>query len=644
VIRKSILLLIIPLALSIFTYLWNPLGVIELGYDESTYIGNAMHLLVTHTPQESTFYNHPYFGQLFLGGVLRIMDYPNSLHVSAVGDVVNSVKMLWLVPRVIIGIMGVVDTFLVYKISERRYNTKIAFSAAVLFAVMPVTLLRYTFLESLQLPFLLSSVLFAVNVRVSKNINDKRKNESMTLLSGIFMGLAIFTKIPVFMMIPLVGFVIFSNSKSIKGVGMWFLPVILIPLIWPGYALVNGELGYWLDGIYYQTHRTLNITEVDRRDTFSSAIVKDFFRMPILLSLGFVGLAFAAVKKDFFLLLWVIPFLVFLYFIGLVRDFHLIPILPALCISASRLIADLADKLTHRKAQKILSFSIISAIAIIGLVNFVMLSINTNNDYQFEEVAFALRYLEENKNQNISTISTDVYSWIPKYVFRLDSDYLIPEIGIDEKPQNEKVLMVVEGGFRDVLSSTDIIGKLLRQIYNEHSKEGTTIVESHGLNKIVIPQAWPSNLTRYSGIELIDGWHVWKPNSNVRINISQSNKDLTILVNTKKTDEMTKYAFMRTQLKNLTKTPLLLSLDYSSKSPNSNTKYFVQIEDSNGQNRINLMRYLRDTSGNLTNNLFILPTYIVDTPIEFRLGIVTNSSGEHELIVKKASIIYPSSS
>ena len=72
--------------------------------------------------------------------------YPSSLHTSAAGEVVNSVKMLWFVPRLVIGIIGVLDTFLVYKFSERRFNTKIAFTAAILFAVMPITFLRTVFL------------------------------------------------------------------------------------------------------------------------------------------------------------------------------------------------------------------------------------------------------------------------------------------------------------------------------------------------------------------------------------------------------------------------------------------------------------------------------------------------------------------
>jgi len=265
-----------------------------------------------------------------LAGLLEIIDYPDSLHPSALGDVVNTVKMLWLVPRLFIGIIGVIDTFLVYKIAVRRYNQKIAFIAAILFAVMPVTFLRTVFLESLQLPFLLSSILLAVNVMLAVNVIDyttnsnRTKNVWLILMSGICMGLGIFTKIPVFMMIPLVGYLILTNSKNIKSVALCFIPVILIPLIWPAYSIVNGEFAYWWDGIYYKTHRQVaaaNITAVDLRDTFFSAIEKNFIDAPILVALGLLGLALAAIKKDFFLLLWTIPFLVFLYLIGMFEIF-----------------------------------------------------------------------------------------------------------------------------------------------------------------------------------------------------------------------------------------------------------------------------------------------------------------------------------
>jgi hypothetical protein len=638
--NKSNFLLLITLALSMFTYLWNPLGVIWLQYDEATYIGNAIHVLVAHSPQESTFYNHPYFGQLFLAGLLKIIDYPNSLHPSALGDVVSTVKTLWFVPRLLIGLVAVIDTFLVYKIAERRFNVNVAFISAILFAVMPVVFLRTMFLESLQLPFLLSSILFALYVKDSTVVDNKTKNLSMILLSGICMGLAIFTKIPVFMIIPMVGYLIFTNNKNITALGLWFIPVILIPLIWPAYALVIGEIQYWWDGIYYQTHRqvaTAALTAIDLRDTFSSSIEKNFFKAPILLSLGLVGLAYAGLKKDFFLLLWTIPFLVFLYFIGLVRDFHLIPILPALCISGGRVIADLIGKIEHRKVRRILSISIISTIVIIGLINFVSL-IKINNDAKFEEVAFVLRYLEENKSENITSISTHEFSWIPKYVFQLGSNYLIPELGIDESPQNAKVLMVVDGVFKDVLSTNDAIGKHLNKIYNSNSKGGTTTIQGQ-VNNIIIPDSWPSNLTRYAGIDLINNSNLWKPNSKSGINIWQRDDNLTVLVNTSKADGITRHAFLQTQLKNLTETPLLLFLNYATISPNSHARFSVEIRDNGDQNTLYFRHDLKETSGNLEKTLFILPDTILNKALEIRLRIETDSTGENVMTIKRANIM-----
>jgi len=607
-------------------------------YEDGTYIGRGMHVSLAQGPQEGKFYDHPYFGQFFLGSILWITGYPNSLHPSADGDIVHSVKMLWLVPRILIGVIGVIDTFLVFKISERRYNTKIAFIAAILFAVTSMILLRTIFLESLQLPFLLLSILFAVYSKDSKN-NSNRRIVPMTLLSGIFLGLAIFTKIPVLTMIPLVAFVIFTNNnRNIKMVGFWFIPVILIPLIWPAYAFVNGEFSEWLDAVYWQTHRqTTSVLKYENQLTLLNAIASDFLKMPILIALGFIGLVFATIKKDFFLLLWAIPFLVFLSLLGFVRDFHLIPILPALCISGARLIEGASDMFKNRKVRDLLPFSIISAIAIFGLINFFVLSNMNNNEETFVETALVIRYLQDNKNNNLTMISTPVYSWIPKYVFQLGGNYLEPDPAAELRvPQTARVLMVVDRIFKFALSGNDTIGENLRKIYGEHNKNGTTVVEDTR-NKIILPQPWPLGLEEEHGINLIDKEHIWKPNRNIRIN--QSDRDLNIVVTTNKTEEKSSSVLLETQLKNLTERPLLLSLDYASKSPKSNIKYFIEIRDSNDQDRRYFKHDLMDTSGNLTKNLFILPGEIVEKPLKFRLGIIANSSGEHELTVKRARII-----
>jgi hypothetical protein len=95
---------------------------------------------------------------------------------------------------------------------------------------------------------------------------------------------------------------------------------------------------------------------------------------------------------------------------------------------------------------------------------------------------------------------------------------------------------------------------------------------------------------------------------------------------------------LETQLNNLTKSPLLLSLDYASKSPNSNTKYFIEIMDADKNTRY-FKHDLIDTKGNSTSNLLILPAEIDEKPLKFRLGINANSSGEHEFALKRAKII-----
>jgi len=155
--------------------------------------------------------------------------YPSSLHPSP--NSIQSIKTLYLFPRILMGVLAIIDTLLVYKISERRYGRNVAFIASTLFAVMPATsLLTRVLLEGIQLPLFLSSVFFADRVDTN-NANNKRRFVN-TLASGILLGLAIFTKIPIFTMVLPIGLLVFTNNKnSFRIVGMWLIPIILIPMI-----------------------------------------------------------------------------------------------------------------------------------------------------------------------------------------------------------------------------------------------------------------------------------------------------------------------------------------------------------------------------------------------------------------------------
>ena len=203
---------------------------------------------------------------------------------------------------------------------------------------MPSTwMFRRVYLEAILMPFLLSSILLALYLRSPIKNNSLRPKSkyninkyALIVLSGIFLGLAIYTKIPVFTMIPLVGtMVFFYSGKKLRNVGIWLIPVIGIPLLWPLYSVVVGQTDLWAYWVLWQTER-------DR--PLSLSIVNLFSIDPLLVTVGIAGLVFATIRKDFFPLLWFFPFLIFSYFIGWVQYFHLMLILPAFCISSSILL------------------------------------------------------------------------------------------------------------------------------------------------------------------------------------------------------------------------------------------------------------------------------------------------------------------
>ena len=270
-----------------------------------------------------------------------------------------------------------VDTFLIYKISERRYNKNVALIASVLFAVMPMTwILRRIYLDTLLMPLLLSSILFAIYIRGPKNNNVQQWpriniNKNLpVLLSGIFLGLAIYTKIPAFTMIPVVGYLVVSNSNSNrkKTFALWIAPVILIPLLWPAYAFSIGEFDLWLNSVMFQQGRASAGTGTNLSDAFKNLIKID----PATIILGCASLGFVGLRRDIWLLLWIIPLLLFSFYLGWVQYFHLVPIFPAFCISIGVTIDYMLNKMKSNMTKKtvIISSFCISAFRICQYSNF----------------------------------------------------------------------------------------------------------------------------------------------------------------------------------------------------------------------------------------------------------------------------------
>jgi hypothetical protein len=416
----SMLLVLIPLALSAYTHLWNPVGFPNLFYDEGVYIRRAMHVMEGLGPQEAYYYDHPFFGQIFLGGMLTIIGYPESLNPS---PDMQSIESLYQVPRILMGILAVIDTFLIYKISERMYNRNIALFASILFAVMPVAwFTRMILLDSILLPFLLFSIFLAVYATKSKSEkNNNNNNNILIVLSGVFLGIAIFTKIPAFTMIPLVAFLIYrNNNRSLKALGIWFVPVILIPLIWPAQSILAGAFTSWTNDVLWQINReNAGLPWI----VFLLAITD-----PFIFAAGFGGLAYSFVRRDYFILLWILPFMAFLGVLGYTNFFYWIPILPALCIGAAKLLFDIIEK-SKKITQKTLTVAILSSIVVFGLTSTTLLIVTDVTSAQIESAAYVAGYLDQTEDGaagNPTVVSNPIYSWIFKYVFDKDhifSDY-----------------------------------------------------------------------------------------------------------------------------------------------------------------------------------------------------------------------------
>ncbi len=159
--RGPLLLLVAILALSAYTHLWNPAGFPPWKGDESAYIDRAFdamnHEILSH------MHDHPFLGWTIVGGFMHATGYPDSFVTS---DDASSIGMLYGAPRILMGLLAVLDTFLIYKIAERGFGRRTAPVAAILFASMPVSLsLRMVLLDSILLPFVLSSVLLVMYTR-----------------------------------------------------------------------------------------------------------------------------------------------------------------------------------------------------------------------------------------------------------------------------------------------------------------------------------------------------------------------------------------------------------------------------------------------------------------------------------------------
>jgi hypothetical protein len=420
---NKLFLLLIPLLLSGFIHLWNPVGYPDVFFDEGIYMRRAVNLLDTGNPQEGNVYDHPYFGQIAIASVLAITNY------SDIKPDTNpeSLQSLYWIPRIFMGVLAILDTFLIYKIVQIRYGGIASFLSASLFAVLPFTwIFKRILLDSIVVPLVLGAILLAI---YSTKTKQKRV---LIIFSGCLLGLAVFTKIPAFTMIFVVAWLIYTDRKKISDILLLLIPFALIPLIWPVNAIILDQFDLWQKGVLWQAQRTNSVLDI-----FGFLAVID----PMMFVLGLSGIIIAALRKDKFLLLWFIPFIVFLSVVGYKQYFHWMIVVPAMCIAAGILLESIHK---WNIIKKTTYAWIISAVLIFGFVSTTLLIINDVSINQFQ----ALSYVLENYDDRVTILTSPVYSWILYEVFERENTPKDYSFILFYPPDTEKTVIMVDEHYR----------------------------------------------------------------------------------------------------------------------------------------------------------------------------------------------------
>jgi hypothetical protein len=152
---------------------------------------------------------------------------------------------------------------------------------------------------------------------------------------------------------------------------------------------------------------------------------------------------------------------------------------------------------------------------------------------------------------------------------------------------------------------------------------GVTLMSLSAHLGLFIAHAQPLNLTGLLA-NLTDDNHNWKPFKPTYV--SQMNGNLVISIITENPKKIFNRAFLQTQVNSSIIVPPILTLDYASKDilhpPNRKPVSIVEIRGDNNS-KILWSAFLNDTSGKLRNDLFLLPSSVLNKPIEFRLYIIT---------------------
>ncbi|HKQ21008.1 MAG TPA: glycosyltransferase family 39 protein, partial [Nitrososphaeraceae archaeon] len=600
--------------------------------------GRAVNFIDTHNPKDPYIgYDHPYFGQIFLAAFLYITNYQSLLDSHAYFNY----EILFLYPRILMGLLALLDTFLLFKIVELRYNTNVAVIATLIFALMPITwLTRWILLDAIQLPFILLSLLLAIKSR-SLNGNTSTKNRShlsAVLLSGVSLGLAIFTKIPAFTMIPIIGYLIWNSNRSrLVSTGIWLIPTILIPSIWIFHAGSTNELDVWWNAINGQLHRE------DR--PFYLALY-DFFTLdPLITLIAIPSLIYSAIKRDVFVLLLIIPYFTFMYFIGYVVVFHILFFVIIICISAANFLVDILRFAVKKKYLQRISIIGIGTILIFGLYSTtVKVTTDINLNY-FSAAAYIGQYLESNlknkshmmeNNNGVGIVGHPFFFWIERYALHNNNGYYLSE----NKFENTEIISVFDRLFRDVINEDGYRGKAYTKLFSTFDTKKIFSVNNNSTDNdaidILLTNLSDYNENKINVSNLLDEKFEW---TNAKYTgVVRSNGEMNITMDTTEADSIDNVnrVFLSNPI-NLTETASYLYLKYYNPFPTEGT-FTIELNDIQS-NEKTWSKQLKNEEKEKTI-FFILPENVAGKKVKADIRIHSSERDTDSIILKNWSLYY----
>ena len=484
----SVFLLVIILGLSAYIHMWNPAGVPLLMGDEGIYVERAVGVLDGELLYGR--HDHPFFGQIVIAGFMQVTGYPDLFENPQTDP--SYLEAFYAYPRAFMGLLAVIDTLLVYLIADRVFGRRVAAVAAVLFAATTMSLtLKMIMLDSILLPFVLLSVLFAVYSRGSD------RKHALLLASGACLGLAILTKVPAVAMVPLCAVLAYSASGRIRDVGVWFAPAAAVVAVWPAVAAQAGQFDMWTGDVLQQAGRS--------NDGLPGALEKLFAFDPILMPLGMAGFVFAAaclilcigrerraaggegktgggedgpahgslpppassppdtcsgrilggavhacrgagsnireLRRHGFLVVWFSSILLFFGMIGYVSSWHLSMLLPALCIGGAVLIIRGGGRIARGARGPAGDRATLIAVLVIGLVGLSTAGVLVQFDTQSPEFAAASFMLQNHDETDTVKAVSVTSSWVLSDVYGMHNVTTYAGYGVRE--DTGKALLMV---------------------------------------------------------------------------------------------------------------------------------------------------------------------------------------------------------